>query len=92
MHRRWWRHYRDAPDTSDLRRRAFGAVASLLRVNDEIDAADRLDEEVLRGLPRDHHSVLLSETYRAAYVMRTDPGAALDILTWLVHGWHSAPK
>jgi len=83
MTRRSWRHYRDAMDTSDETLHVLGAVAQLLRSNEENDVADRLNEELLRGLGRDDPAVLRSEIDRASTVTKTNPVAALEILTRL---------
>jgi len=85
MARRCWRHSRDAQDCvrDDDKRRAIGAVAALLRHNDENDAADRLSAEANRGWGRDDPDALHLEIVRATSVRETNPDAALEILTRL---------
>jgi len=81
MARRRSRHYRDGTDTSVEARRSLGAVANFVRHGHELDVADRLGEEAVRGLDRDHPEVLVAEINKAAST--SNPDAALEILTRL---------
>jgi len=79
MARRWWRRSRDAPD-SDEKRQALGCVGSTLRLRDEFEAAERLDEESTRGLANDDPDVLLNEITRAYNRNRQNPAALFEAL------------
>jgi len=80
--RRWWRHARDAPD-SDAQRQALLKTVHVLILVDEGDAAAGLADEATHGLARDDLGVLTVEIGRASVVNRTNPAAALEILTAL---------
>mmetsp|Transcript_9646 Transcript_9646/g.39352 ORF Transcript_9646/g.39352 Transcript_9646/m.39352 type:complete len:286 (+) Transcript_9646:123-980(+) len=82
MCRRMWRYYRDSPASDDTRC-TLRTVAFTFRKNYENDAADRVDEDVLRGLGRDHPEMLRAEVERAVSVLPTRPDTALEILTGL---------
>mmetsp|Transcript_25553 Transcript_25553/g.101862 ORF Transcript_25553/g.101862 Transcript_25553/m.101862 type:complete len:300 (+) Transcript_25553:178-1077(+) len=82
MHRCRWRRARDAPASDDTRY-ALLSVASVLKINDEHDVADRLEAASLGGLARDNPDMLIAELMRIANAAATNPDVELKNLTRL---------
>jgi len=74
---------RDAPDGTAGKRNLLRWVAGWLQVNGELEVAERLREDAMRGAAREAPALLLSEIDRAHGLLADggDDDAALDLLT-----------